>query len=79
MSFDGSAFYINNFLIFDYHNNALNNHALSFKLFYSQSQEEFRLWIMDPKHMSEAEKNRTALFPSQVGYYILITKQIKQF
>ncbi|KAJ7365470.1 hypothetical protein OS493_005578 [Desmophyllum pertusum] len=29
-----------------------------------ESQELFRLWIMDPKHMSEAEKNGTAMFPS---------------
>ncbi|XP_066026415.1 cation channel sperm-associated auxiliary subunit epsilon-like [Pocillopora verrucosa] len=29
------------------------------------SQEEFKLWIIDPKHTSEFEKNRTVLFPSQ--------------
>ena len=28
------------------------------------------MWIMDPKHMSDAEKNGTALFPSQVGYFV---------
>ena len=33
----------------------------------SGSQEEFKLWIIDPKHTSEFEKNRTVLFPSQVS------------
>lgn len=33
----------------------------------SGSQEEFKLWVIDPKHTSEYEKNRTVLFPSQVS------------
>lgn len=41
------------------------NDALT--LFHSESEQEFRLWIMDPKHVSDAEKNETALFPPQVG------------
>ena len=39
-------------------------------LFLSESKEELRLWIVDPKHMSDAEKNGTALFPSQVGSFV---------
>ncbi|XP_073249901.1 uncharacterized protein [Porites lutea] len=31
----------------------------------NQSLEEFRLWIMDPKHVSQSERNRTASVPSQ--------------
>lgn len=33
----------------------------------SESQEVVKLWTVDPKHVSESERNRTASFPSQVS------------
>ena len=39
-------------------------------LFHSETTEEFRLWIMDLKHVSDTEKNGTALFPSEVGSFV---------